>query len=58
MEKTQSGELSEIIKRAQEQYVEPLKEALHVINEECERVVEEVIRPALEDIKEGEDTEW
>lgn len=53
MNQTQTGELSEIIKRAQEQYVEPLKEALHVLNEECERVVKEVLKPALKDIKEA-----
>ena len=53
MEKTRSGELLEIIKRAQEQYVEPLKEALHVINEECERVVEDVLKPALKDVTEA-----
>lgn len=38
---------------AQKKYVEPLKEALHIITEEYERVVKEVLRPALKAVTEA-----
>lgn len=49
----QRTEIGKAFDDAQKKYVEPLKEALQCLEEECKRVVEEVIRPALKEVMEA-----
>ena len=48
----QRTEIGKALDDAQK-YVEPFREALHIITEEYERVVDEVLRPALEAVTEA-----